>query len=103
MDRKRQLSNVAFGGAWSEAIPRRERMAHSISLIQEAVQRTAEEDLRLDTSLEAALQELCALHPKGTQLGSSWTRALAHPEPAIRQRELARLAAAFSAWLSPEG
>lgn len=102
MDRNRQLSNVAFGGAWSEAIPRRERMALSISLVQEAAQRTVEEDLRLDPGLEAALQDLCALHPKGAQLGASWARALAHPEPAIRQRELTRLAAAFSAWLSPE-
>ena len=98
MDRKGQLANVSFGGAWSEQIPRRERLAAAVALIGAAPARTTEEDLRDDLVLEEALRDVAATHPKGSELLASWERALSRPAPEERYRELIRLARLFAAW-----
>lgn len=98
MDRKGQLANVSFGGAWSEQIPRRESLAAAVALIEAAPARTVEEDLRHDVVLEQALRDVAAAHPKGKELMRSWERAVARQAPEERYGELTRLARLFGAW-----
>jgi hypothetical protein len=98
MDRKGQLGNVAFGGAWSERIPRNEDRARHVALVRAASRRTIEEDLRHDEMLEEALRSICATHPKGDELRRSWAHALCLENPGIRCREIERLARAITAW-----
>ncbi|MBW3243715.1 hypothetical protein KUV57_13665 [Epibacterium sp. DP7N7-1] len=98
MDRKDQLKNVSFGGAWSEQIPRRERLAAALAMIEAAPERTIEEDLREDIALEKAIRDVSTTHPKGADLKLSWERAIARTAPEERYLELSRLARLFQAW-----
>ena len=99
MDRKGQLGNVAFGGAWSERIPRREALNRALEVVRAAPSRTAEEDLRLDPSLVEALAAVAAAHPRGPALTRAWERALDQVQPDMRAQELSRLAGLFAAWI----
>lgn len=98
MDRKGQLGNVAFGGAWSEQIPRKERLARCVDLIEQAPRRAEEEDLRQDGNLAFAVDYIVQNHPKGQELKRSWMRALGIESPVLRQSELHRLARIITAW-----
>ncbi len=100
MDRKDQLKNVSFGGAWSDQIPGREKLARSIGTVVAAPERAAEEDLREDAELDEALTNCCLAHPKGEGLRRSWQRALAMPDPGQRQAELARVARILETWVA---
>ncbi|WP_054007850.1 hypothetical protein [Cypionkella psychrotolerans] len=95
MDRKSQLRNVAFGGAWSEQITGNEAIVEALRLAERAGGLTSDEDLRLDQALRAAINALAAVHPKGAQLRDAWARALNRPEAAFRMRELEHIAALF--------
>lgn len=97
MDRKSQLRNVAFGGDWSEAIEPRERMAAALDLLDAAVHRTVEEDLRLVPDVTEALAVACKRAPKSAEHASAWRKALAFPDPSMRSQELGRLAALIRA------
>ncbi len=101
MDRRDQLKNVAFGGAWSDQIPSRENLTRAINTVMEAPGRAADEDLREDGELDEAVRGCCAAHPKGEALRSSWGRALALPDPGQRQAELARVAGILKTWVAP--
>lgn len=92
MDRKEQLRNVAFGGAWSEQIAENEALVFAMQAVEEAQSRTGEEDLRLAVDMVEAIETVCAAHPKGTLLSDAWFRALNIPNPGLRSRELARIA-----------
>lgn len=95
MDRKQQLSNVSFGGAWSEQIADDEALALAMARLDGAVIDTMAEDLRGDAELEAALACAAAAHPKGAMLAKAWGRALAMPNPGLRSAELQRIATAL--------
>ncbi|MFX4300262.1 hypothetical protein [Pseudosulfitobacter pseudonitzschiae] len=99
MDRKGQLGNVAFGGAWSEQIPRREMLAASVELINGAPGRTEEEDLREDAELAAAVDCVSLNHPKGYELKRSWEQVLRLENAGLRHQELERLARSLTAWI----
>lgn len=95
MDRKRQLSNVSFGGAWSEQIAEDEALASAMARLDGAVIDTMSEDLRGDADLDAALALAAAAHPKGAMLAKAWGRGLALPNPGLRSAELKRIAVAL--------
>lgn len=97
MDRKGQLANVAFGGAWSEQIAGDEALAEAMACIEAAVERAARVDLRGDLAASEALRLLAADHPKGTMLVAAWDKALAVADPGLRVAELQRIAAALRA------
>ncbi|MFG6080485.1 hypothetical protein ACEUZ9_001089 [Paracoccus litorisediminis] len=99
MDRTGQLKNVAFGGAWSQSIPRRERFADAVARLRDCPERSRQEDLREDTVLAEAITLLCDGNPKGETLIHSWQRALSLPDPALRRLEIARLVRAIEAWV----
>lgn len=98
MDRQGQMSNVAFGGEWSEAIAPQEAMLLALEALQHAVTRSPNEDLRLDAELEAALILATDRHPKGDLLRLAWARALAIPNPGVREQEIRRVQLAIQSW-----
>jgi hypothetical protein len=92
MDRKGQLRNVAFGGAWSEQIAGEEALRAAMRRVEAASVETADADLRLDETLRQALSTVADAHPKGAMLQAAWDRALALPFATLRAGELARIA-----------
>ncbi|SMO59756.1 hypothetical protein SAMN06265173_1077 [Thalassovita litoralis] len=89
MDRKQQLSNVAFGGDWSEAVEPGERTALCLLRLAEAVRNCQEEDPATPDVLEA-LDWLAARISRGALLRSAFLKAAQHPIPELRQSELWR-------------
>lgn len=99
MDRKGQLRNVSFGGAWSEQIAGNEALVDAMARVEAAVRYTADEDLRGDQALAEAVVMVCHAHPKGALLLQAWSKALGQGIPAQRAEELARIAATIRAGL----
>ena len=95
MERTDQLKNVAFGGAWSEQISGHEALRHAIGVLSRAPERSADEDLRSDKALLAALNTAVAAHPKGQMLRLAWDRALGLRHPDLRRVELVRISEAI--------
>lgn len=99
MDRKQQLANVAFGGAWSEQIAGNEALRDAMLRVARAAAETIEVDLRGNDTVDAALHALAAAHPKGALLVGAWRRALDITNPGLRQAELTRVAVGLRAGL----
>lgn len=95
MDRKQQLGNVSFGGAWSEQIADDEALEAAMRRLDGAVIDTLAEDLRGDAELEAALALATAAHPKGAMLAAAWGKALGQANGGLRYAELKRIATAL--------
>ncbi len=92
MDRKGQLANVAFGGAWSEQIAGNEAVEQAMRLVEAAAKEGAGRDLRRDGSLRAALGLVTKTHPKGAMMVAAWDKALSMHDPGQRVAELIRIA-----------
>lgn len=99
MDRKGQLSRVAFGGAWSEQIDGNESMSAAMAKIERAVQLAEDEDFRGDDELKLALRKLATAHPKGGMLVAAWESGLSVENAGLRRVELKRIAEALRAGL----
>lgn len=93
MDRKGQLANVAFGGAWSEQIAGNEELKDAMRRIERAVGESAGRDLRNDQAVSAVLRLLTDGHPKGAMLVAAWRKALEIKDTGLRVTELKRIAA----------
>lgn len=91
MERKKQLSNVAFGGAWSEQIAGREEQAAAIARVVAAAGAAAWVD-PLSVETKGAVDLLCSRHPKGPALREAWIRAGRLDPPGRRVQELKRIA-----------
>lgn len=102
MDRKGQLANVAFGGAWSEQIAGQEALRDAMRGIEAAARETLYADLRHDSSKREALDLVAASHPKGPMLMAAWSRAISIENPGLRAAELARIAGAFRAGIGKQ-
>lgn len=102
MDRKGQLANVAFGGAWSEQIAGQETLRDAMRSIEAAARETLYADLRHDSSKREALVLVAASHPKGPMLMAAWNRAISIENPGLRAAELARIAGAFRAGIGKQ-
>lgn len=100
MDRRSQLKNVAFGGAWSEQIAGDEALQRALASVREASKRTAEEDLRGDLNLLDAVWALALTNPKGDALAEAWRKALNLQIAGDRVKKLRRLADLFAARLT---
>ncbi len=90
MDRISQLSNVAFGGDWSEEIAPREARQAALRHLRQTVALSEEEDPATGDT-RAALGLLTAALPKGALLREAFERALVIPHPGLRRAELARV------------
>lgn len=89
MERSKQLSNVAFGGGWVDAIERREELASAMAEVWRASQECMERDVR-DDGLRQALAFLAARIAKGQMLADAFWNAVGLP-PGRRQSEAIRL------------
>lgn len=87
MERKDQLRNVAFGGAWSEQISEREALAAAIDMLDQAACNADETDPRHPNILDA-LDTATKNHAKAALLCSSWHRAGGRKDPSARVAEL---------------
>ncbi len=90
MDRISQLSNVAFGGDWSEEIAPREARQAALRHLRKAVALSEEEDPATGDT-RAALGLLTSTLPKGALLSEAFERALVIPHPGLRRAELVRV------------
>lgn len=99
MDRKQQLRNVAFGGAWSEQIAGREAQAAAIAAVAAAAAKAGQVDPLNAPTLDA-LEILCARHPKGAMLRAAWMRAGRIDMAGPRVQELTRIARLLAAAIS---
>jgi hypothetical protein len=97
MDRKSQLANVSFGGAWSEQIAGNEAMRDAMHTLDVAAQECVETDLRDDPDVREAVRTLAGAHPKGAQLTSAWEKGLGLGNAVLRKAELMRIASVLKA------
>jgi len=89
MDRKRQLSNVAFGGEWSEAIPIQEVIQEALDVLRMAVARCDEEN-PLTEEVHAALERLAQRVVRGSLIKAAFLEAAVIADPSLRAQELSR-------------
>lgn len=92
MERAQQLSNVAFAGAWSEQIARKEALGAALSILWEAAERAGTMDPQQDMAVMAALDLACRDHPRGVELHHAWARGAGLVNPGLRVEELTRIA-----------
>jgi hypothetical protein len=90
-ERKKQLSNVAFGGNWSEDLVDIDRLNRILSVIERAARDCASQDVR-SRQLEKALDEISQTIEKGPQLARRFMRALAELNPSLRHMEASKVA-----------
>lgn len=95
MNRSKQLSNVAFGGAWSEQIADDEALAAALDRLDRAVEDTLYEDLRSFWDVREAIALAAAAHPKGAMLRRAWDKGLEIQNAGLRSGELKRIAGAL--------
>lgn len=91
MDRKGQLSNVAFGGDWAERIVPREDAQRALLTLNRAAASSEETDPRTPEVTEALA--LVAKFARGPILGRAFLKAAAIPIPGVRRMELVRIVA----------
>lgn len=96
-DIKKKLSNVAFGGSWSEEILERSSKEDALHVLEQAVLNCMEEDVRTP-ALHAALDHVRDKFGKGPELASAFLVALAMPAPALRQQETSRVLRLIKNW-----
>ena len=89
MDRKKQLSNVAFGGDWSEGIAPREDMQRALSALELAVRLSHLHDPLTTDNLQC-LRLLTDRVARGPMLMAAFERAARLPDARIRRDALDR-------------
>ncbi len=90
MERKDQLSNVAFGGNWSEEILVSEELREKLNTIEVAVSECMDRDVETET-LHRALLYVRENVEKGPMLSEAFFRGLKVESQILRQRELERV------------
>lgn len=95
MDRKGQLRNVAFGGAWSEQIDGQEALSRALDVLDAAGEECLERDLTDDAVVSDALALVSRTHLKGADLAVSYRKALVARLPGDRVQEVRRIAQLF--------
>jgi len=92
MERRNQLQNVAFGGAWSQEIAEKEELADAMLQIERAASRCVNEDLAEDREFARWLDLALTPHPRGREIRRAWQKAIGIPNAGLRSREIERLA-----------
>lgn len=90
MERKRQLSNVAFGGDWSEGIEPAERLADALACLERAVD-AARARNPLNARSLGALEFVTGEIVRGQLQKEAFLRAGRIQHPELRQAELERV------------
>lgn len=95
---KKQLANVAFGGAWSEGILTRHEADEICRVLDDAVALCGEQDMRTP-ELETMLMQVEASIEKGFDLATGFRSALDLQEPGLRQMNAARYRDQIKRWI----
>lgn len=96
-DIKKQLSNVAFGGSWSEEILSTSELLVALDVIAQAANDCVERDVRT-AELETALTLIQAKVGKGTEVCDQFRRAIAEPNHGLRMQNAQRAARRLRLW-----
>lgn len=97
MEKKKQLSNVAFGGNWSEEILVIDELRATLSVIDKAVDECMDRDVE-DEELHQAMLYVRQNVEKGAMLCSAFFKALKIQDQVSRQVELQRVVQLIWAW-----
>lgn len=84
---KKKLSNVAFGGSWSENILNEDEMSRALSVLEWAVENCTEQDVKTP-ELYDALDYIRGRVGKGEILCDSILSSLSLSDPFQRQQTL---------------
>lgn len=96
-DIKTQLTNVAFGGSWSEEILRVSDMADALKVIFDAARTCTKVDVRT-VELVAALDFVAARIEKGPQLKAQFLKAVVIDNQQIRHDAAKKVFRQIQAW-----
>lgn len=88
MERKQQVSHVAFGGDWSEAIVPVEETQAAVQCLRRAVEECGETDPRTP-EVRAALDLVCRM-TRGDMLSAAFWRAGGIANPDLRRADMQR-------------
>jgi hypothetical protein len=97
IERKKHLSNVAFGGAWSEEISAREEVQAVLDVLSRAAADCGERDVR-DGTLVDALSYVYREVEKGPMLVAGLQKALLEPLPDLREAQVKRYVDMIGKW-----
>ncbi|AUQ99313.1 hypothetical protein [Phaeobacter inhibens] len=96
-DIKKQLSNVAFGGSWSEEILNTAGLNAALSVIFQAADDCVERDVAT-AELDQALEFIRTKVGKGSQLAAQFLKAVRCPNQDVRKHEAMRIAQMINRW-----
>jgi len=96
-ERKKHLSNVAFGGAWSEEILERDALKSVMEVLYKAARECGEKDVR-DRHLADALSHVYRKIEKGPMLVAGFQKALLEPIPNLRETNARRYVDMIAEW-----
>lgn len=97
VDYKDQLSNVAFGGAWSEQLAEDFELNSMMAILQKAASECADRDVN-DKNLMMALRYVRENIDKGPMLVEGFQIALLEPNQNLRQSRVTRLLKMIEDW-----
>lgn len=97
VERKKQLTSVAFGGAWSEQLIEDDALNSVMSVLQKACDECADRDVN-DRALIEALSYVRSNVEKGPMLVEGFQKALLEANPSIRQESVKRYVAMIFTW-----
>jgi len=98
VDFKKQLSNVAFGGAWSEALIADRAVRDVMDVLHRAANECADRDV-YDKAFIAALRTVRQEVEKGPMLVEGLQKALMDPLPASREVRVKRYVNMIKEWM----
>ena len=97
MDKKNQLSNVAFGGNWSEQLLIEHELGENLTVIESAISECTERDVEDEALLNAMLYVRKNIE-KGPMLCEAFFKAIRIENPSLRQQELERVGRMIWDW-----
>lgn len=96
-DKKKQLSNVAFGGNWSEEILLIGELNAVLSVIDRAARECTDRDVE-DEALHGALLYVSKNIEKGPMLVAAYIKGLRLTDQEMRRAEVMRVAGQIRVW-----
>jgi len=101
MDKKKQLSNVAFGGNWSEQILVSDELQAVLDVIHRAVQNCTEHDVE-DEALLNAMLYIRKNVEKGPMLCAAFFKAIRIQTQTLRYSETCKVEQMIRIWAGVE-
>ncbi len=100
MDKKTLLSNISFGGDWSEELLVRDKYLAHFSILEQAIDDCLEFDILQNHRILKALDFIEQNIEKGANYAQSYKKAAHHPNQLLRKIELKNSLKHMRSWLS---